>query len=163
MAVVRLGSEVGLLDSGAFGLERCVGVPGPRLVPGAGEEGAGGLEVGWLDGGLLGVEGAGVGVGCRDGDGAGEDVGGAGVGVFPVPLACLFWPWWRYSSIPSRCRPSPKLKADDNAKRAKKARSHEFRNMLGAVMCRNRNGNERMWTRCRVGSFTVVTRFTKIV
>ena len=71
--------------------------------------------------------------GADDGSGAAEDVAGAGVevGVFalPVPVAWRFSFWWRYSLIPSMCRPS-KLKADTMATRAKRANSHVWRIIL---------------------------------
>lgn len=114
--------EAGGVVAGVFPpLLRCVGVF-PRLVVagGACEEGAG------VDGSSS-VDGPGVGVGVGVGRGVvtGGAEEGAGVGVLlPVPEACLFTPWWMYSSTPSR------LKADDSAQSAKRASSHEFRNMF---------------------------------
>jgi hypothetical protein len=172
IGVVRIDEDAaGALDdsAGAFPLLRCVGVAWPWFVPeaGAGEEGAGASGVPGFCDGLLGVgegEGAGVGVGCRDEAGGGaDDAGGAGVGVLapPVPLAACRLPLCMYSSTPSR--PSPRLKADDRAKSAKMARSHEFRNISGVVECRvvvwrwrwKREGADVVEVPC--GSFTGAT------
>ena len=55
-----------------------------------------------------------------------EDVGGraeevTGGGVLAVPLACRFWPWCRYASMPSMFR-SSRLKADEKVARKARAR-----------------------------------------
>lgn len=102
---------------------------------------AGGLEVGGsVTGSSLGV-GWGVGVGCAEvGERGGE---GEGVGVLPVPVACRFSPWWRYSSMPSM-RKSSRLKADDSATRAKIARTTQsFRSMFGGGVETKRAGERK--------------------
>lgn len=163
MAVVRL-DEAGAWLEAAPPVLRCVGVEGPRLEPGAGVDCAGGLDVSGSGVGVGVGDGAGVGVFCRDDGGAADDAGGVGVGVFPVPDACLFSPWCRYSSMPSICRPSPRLKADESAKSAKSASSHEFRSMFGVCEgveteesgCAG-SGRSAVWSR-----LLWVTRSTKI-
>lgn len=128
MMGVERGGAVGVVLGG--GVLRCVGVDCPRLGSGFGV-GVAGSVVGSVDGSL------GVGVGCGVGVGRGVDGCGWGVdgaGVFPaVPEAWRFSPWWRYSSMPSMCKPSPKLKADDTATSAYKASSHELRSMANVV------------------------------
>lgn len=151
MAVVRGADEAaGALDTGAFALLRPgagagdVGVL-PRLEPGAGVEAGGALEEGaatGVDGSSSGEgegEGEGAGVAdcrCDEGCGAGVEAGGAGVLLLPpppVPEACLFSPWWMYSATPSMRKPSGRLKADESAKSAYMATSHELRIIL--VVC----------------------------
>ncbi len=62
--------------------------------------------------------------------GRAEDVTGDGV-LLPVPLACRFWPCWRYASMPSMFR-SSKLNADEKAARSTRAReSQRLRCMVG--------------------------------
>jgi hypothetical protein len=71
--------------------------------------------------------------GGDDVSGAAEGVGdGVGVGVgelLPVPWAWRFSFWWRYSLMPSMCRPS-KLKAEAMATRASRANNHVWRIMV---------------------------------
>jgi hypothetical protein len=112
------------------------------LVAGACEVGAGSSEVG---AGSSVVEAVGAAEdaggaldagGADDVSGAAEDVAGVGVGVgvlFPVPWAWRFSFWWRYSLMPSMCRPS-KVKADAMATRANRANNHVWRIMVSVSM-----------------------------
>lgn len=118
-------------------LERCAAVDCPRVVLAAGacdaaEDGAGAAELSGSGVGSGVADGAGVedASGADDAGGAAEDAAGAadvGELLLPVPDACLLTPLCMYSSTPSR------LKAEDSANSAKRASSHEFRNMFGGV------------------------------
>ena len=110
------------------------------LVAGACEVGAGASDVGAGSSEVAGgAEGAGGGLEAGGGDDAGgggggdEVAGGAGEGVGvlpPVPEACRFSLWWRYSLMPSMCRPS-KLKAEAMATKASSVtNSQAWRNMV---------------------------------
>lgn len=69
--------------------------------------------------------GVGVGVGVGSGVGVGVSVGVEGL---PVPVACRFWPLWRYSSMPSMWRTSSMLMAEARAIRATTTKSiHDCR------------------------------------
>lgn len=108
---------------------------------GAFEDGAG------VDSGASEDPGVGVGVGV------GVDTGASDVGssvadgsesaevasVLPVPVACRFIPWCRYSSIPSMWSASSILRADESAMRARSVnRSHDCRIVLSMFDgCRN--------------------------
>ena len=124
------------------------------LVAGACEVGAGSSEVG-AGSSVVEAGGAAEDAGGALDAGGGDDVSGAaegvgdgvGVGVgelLPVPWAWRFSFWWRYSLMPSMCRPS-KLKAEAMATRASRANNHVWRIMvsvsmsmsMSAVDCRN--------------------------
>lgn len=105
------------------------------LVAGGCEVSAGGSEVvsGSLDvaGGAEDAGGVLEAGGADDAGGGVEVAGGAeeaGV-LLPVPEAWRFSSWWRYSLMPSMCRPS-KLKADTMATSAKSVTNNQaWRNM----------------------------------
>ena len=111
------------------------------LVAGACEVGAGSSEVG-AGSSVVEAGGAAEDAGGALDAGGGDDVSGAaegvgdgvgvGVGVgelLPVPWAWRFSFWWRYSLMPSMCRPS-KLKAEAMATRASRANNHVWRIMV---------------------------------
>jgi len=84
----------------------------------------GGSEVAGSDG-EFGVDTGGL---LEDIGGRAEEVGGGG--VLPVPVACRFWPWCRYASMPSIFR-SSRLNADEKV--ARKARARESQNVRSMV------------------------------
>ena len=93
------------------------------VVAGSSEVGAGAEDAGaWLDG-----------AGASDDAGGGDDVAGAAeeaTELPPVPEACRFSLWWRYSLMPSMCRPS-RLKADAIATKARSVtNNHAWRIMV---------------------------------
>lgn len=131
-----------------------VGAPPPLLLlVAAAEVGGGASDVGSSelgagagaadDAGGAALDAGRVGGAADEGGGAAEDVGGAAeeAGVLPpVPEACRFSLWCRYSLMPSMLRPS-RVKAEVMATRAKRAtKSQAWRNMAVAE-----NGNESVW------------------